>query len=734
MESNASSSVTEDNHHHHHHHHHDDNSTKHDDNSTKHDLSKKSEQEDSPFRAISDFFNTALSGTSNVATVTDDHHDHHHNHDDNNTKHDDDDSTPLKALSSFFNTAVSTLSDTATTVNNTLAETVAIPSSIFFDKGTTVKFIHINDVYELDYLAHFATCKQWESGDKVIGTISGDFLAPSLLSSLDKGLGMVDVLNKSNIDYASIGNHEADIPLDQLFKRIRQSNFTWINSNMDLNCPDDIKLPKYSIITVGVRKIALLGLNTNDPSIYSPTAFGGAKIYPLNETCKSLYEEIKRNEPDIDLIIPLTHQIMPFDRELAELMGADIPVILGGHDHEPYLETINGCTIVKTGADAKKIGIVELYWPDDKKDTKPLLHVSFKNYNDYSKHSIVQSSIDSNKALLTQLETATLCKIPTSLSLTSKMMRFKPTSMGTFICSSIKHALGTDVCLLAAGCIRANKDYTNEEKLTYANLKQEIPFDTIIVNIELPGSVITNMIEYTRAFALQEPPVEKGGYLQTDDDIIWNSKKNKVIEINRNPVKPDQLYSVSINQMILEGLDNIEPIVNYIKTNPKAYKTAESGTGLKEIIVSHFSKLLLLELLRESGDFNSVLDRDGDGKLNKEEVIEIMKSTGSKSSMLVDNLFNICDTNSDGFIDKDEINQLAITAMITMDRSKTNDKMNLDEHKNLMKTSLGSAYDESSAISLFKKVDVDGSGYITHGELRTYQRNQTLKTSRWSWI
>jgi len=726
MESNTSSSVTEDNHHHHDHdHHQDDNiTTKQDDNS-------------SSFKALSDFFTTVVSGTtSNVATVTEDHHDHnhHHNHDDKNTGHDDD-SSSLKALSDFFTSAVSTLSDTAVTVNNTLADTVAvIPSSIFFDKGTTVKFIHINDVYELDYLGHFATCKQWETGDKVIGTISGDFLAPSLLSSLDKGLGMVDVLNKSNMDYASIGNHEADIPLDQLFKRIRQSEFTWINSNMDIDCPDDIKLPKYSIINVKNRKICLLGLNTNDPSIYSPIAFGGAKIHPLNETCKSLYEEIKRNEPDVDIIIPLTHQIMPFDRELAELMGADIPVILGGHDHEPYHETINGCTIVKTGADAKKIGIVELYWSDEKKDTKPNVKVSFKNYSDYSKHTVVQSSIDSNKALLTQLETATLCKIPTSLSLSSKMMRFQPTTMGTFICSSIKHALGTDVCLLAAGCIRANKDYVNEAKLTYANLKQEIPFDTIIVNIELPGSVITEMIEYTRAFALQEPPVEKGGYLQTDDDIIWNSKKNKVIEINRNPVKPDQLYSVSINQMILEGLDNIEPIINYIKTNPNAYKTAESGTGLKEVIVSHFSKLLLLELLRDSGDFNSVLDRDGDGKLSKEEVIEIMKSSGSKSSMLVDNLFNICDTNSDGFIDKDEINQLAITAMMTMDRSKTNDKMNLDEHKNLMKASLGSAYDESSAISLFKKVDVDGSGYITHGELRTYQRNQTLKTSRWSWI
>lgn len=68
---------------------------------------------------------------------------------------------------------------------------------------------------------------------------------------------MVDCMNKSGINFVSFGNHEADVELKQIHNRIRESNFTWINSNMrDLPLPDDLKakgLPGYSIIEVAAN-------------------------------------------------------------------------------------------------------------------------------------------------------------------------------------------------------------------------------------------------------------------------------------------------------------------------------------------------------------------------------------------------------------------------------------------------------------------------------------------------
>eukprot|EP00434_Breviolum_minutum_P019431 symbB.v1.2.017134.t1/scaffold1268.1/size213459/15 len=42
-----------------------------------------------------------------------------------------------------------------------------------------------------------------------VGMLTGDFLAPYLLSSIDMGVGMMKMLNGTPIDYLTWGNHEA---------------------------------------------------------------------------------------------------------------------------------------------------------------------------------------------------------------------------------------------------------------------------------------------------------------------------------------------------------------------------------------------------------------------------------------------------------------------------------------------------------------------------------------------
>ena len=72
--------------------------------------------------------------------------------------------------------------------------------------------IQITDVYTLEHLASVKTLieetRAKSKGAKVISIMTGDFLAPYLLSSVDRGFGMMNALAKIPIDYICWGNHE----------------------------------------------------------------------------------------------------------------------------------------------------------------------------------------------------------------------------------------------------------------------------------------------------------------------------------------------------------------------------------------------------------------------------------------------------------------------------------------------------------------------------------------------
>ena len=102
-------------------------------------------------------------------------------------------------------------------------------------RSNTLTLVAVNDVYDLEHLPKLRTLVDTvkaEREGKVITTLAGDFLSPSVLSSLDRGRGMVQVLNAVGVDYACLGNHEADVGLKALRKRLGEFSATLINSNV----------------------------------------------------------------------------------------------------------------------------------------------------------------------------------------------------------------------------------------------------------------------------------------------------------------------------------------------------------------------------------------------------------------------------------------------------------------------------------------------------------------------
>ena len=98
-----------------------------------------------------------------------------------------------------------------------------------------VRLCSINDVYELTNLPRLRTfIKSLEPAPAAV-VLSGDFVSPSTLSSVDGGRGMIATLRAAGITHASFGNHEADVKLRWVVNRERKvcknQVYIWLGLN-----------------------------------------------------------------------------------------------------------------------------------------------------------------------------------------------------------------------------------------------------------------------------------------------------------------------------------------------------------------------------------------------------------------------------------------------------------------------------------------------------------------------
>lgn len=468
--------------------------------------------------------------------------------------------------------------------------------------GPRLRIVQINDVYSLENLPRLHTLVQAvrteDAADTTLVVVAGDFLAPSLLSSLDAGKGMVACLNAIGVTHVIFGNHEDDVPPGELRERVRELKAQWIDTNVDGFEP---KLPRSDVVTVTASdgrtvRVGLVGVVMNDPSVYRRTPFGGATIRPANEAALAEATRLL-GEEGCACVVPITHQPLEDDRTLARApMQPPFPVIVGGHEHVPVTERVGTTWIVKAGMDAVRAAVTDLAW-NDPACAVPWVSTRMAPVSSYPENEPLRALVDVHMAKVHAIESASLVTLAPGETLSSIGTRVRQTSMGAWVCSRLRDALGADVGVFNGGGIRASHEYA--ERITFGDIKTELPFDNEVVVVSLPGAVLVEAIAASRAHA----PAESGGYLQVDDRLATAG------------VDPGRTYRVATVRDLFLGMDHIEPLVRWAKANPDALPPAGSGREVKLVLVESCA----LALWRTLGGFDAI-DANGDGRVTLEEI------------------------------------------------------------------------------------------------------------------
>ncbi|UJR83112.1 5'-nucleotidase C-terminal domain-containing protein [Sandaracinus amylolyticus] len=502
-----------------------------------------------------------------------------------------------------------------------------------------LRIVAVNDVYSLRNLPRLASLVRHHAthdpADRLLVVVAGDFVAPSVLSSLDAGRGMVDCLSQVPITHAILGNHEDDIEPDQLRARLHELRATVLLSNV--HGLDD-SFPTTEVIDVAGVRVGLIGITSGDPALYRRPPFGGARVDPANETARRLADALLAD--GCACVLPITHQRADHDRALART-EPPFPVIIGGHEHDGLLEQIGATWLAKAPSDAVRATVIDLVWT---KGALPEVHARFDAVADFPEDEALRARVEQHLSQLSDLEDATLSILPPGVTLSSIGTRVHQTSMGSLICSRLRDVFEADGALFNGGGIRGAREY--EGRLTYGDLQSEVPFDNEIVVAPLPGAVLRDAIATSRANA----PVESGGFLQVDDRMIVDGR-HQLVQVGGEPFDPERVYRIALVRNLFDGMDEVIPLVRFAAAHPDAIPTPTTGREVKAALVSAFCTTLWEQL----GGFDAI-DRDDDGSVTRDEVARAIGRTGGAPSPTAARVvIDALDRDGDGSVTRDEI-------------------------------------------------------------------------------
>eukprot|EP00934_Nitzschia_sp_Nitz4_P009328 Nitzschia sp. Nitz4//scaffold14_size191712//159090//160985//NITZ4_001751-RA/size191712-processed-gene-0.289-mRNA-1//1//CDS//3329537011//9318//frame0 len=610
-----------------------------------------------------------------------------------------------------------------------------------------LRIVAINDVYELDNLPRLRTfLGSLQDNRPSAVVLAGDFLSPSTLSSIDLGRGMVDTLRALGMSHVSLGNHEQDFGLAAMRRRFEElkepvlvpacspnepfftpyfSHVRVLNSNirselatMDAEWMETLTHP-FDIVTTPCSKVrvAFLGLLSDEPQVFRDGTFRGIPIDDMIETYQTYYQQLLQPTPSggtesttsstnmnagesdgplADICIPLTHAGISRDRELAQAMlemdhiGHDHGLIIGGHDHEPYDESVyseegdRSVRILKSGMEANAASLIDLTFQLDPEEQKPpkLTNIDYSlvELKDYAPCVTVQKIVDKHQAILKAFELESIVDInkssliPAGTLLSSRGTRFEQTTLGSVFCSMIKEELEADAAILNGAVIKGNTVYPDNQ-LTYAQLKKELPFPTKMVVVPMERYILDEAITYSRTAIeeklspeqlaeLQDRPIARRAYLQVD----WEYEEQQG---SVGSGLPDDILRVAVPRNLLNGFCKIKPLM-------------EVGASLKEqglfpgpndfipaidVIIRSASKNRWMKIVHRTKVFEK-FDRNGDGVLDRDELRILLEHYLGRepSDFVIDDMMAAIDGDGNGVIDQGEFSWLR--AEIERDRGR----------------------------------------------------------------
>lgn len=459
---------------------------------------------------------------------------------------------------------------------------------IALEEPSNIRIIYISNMpnvngdNEMPSLAKVATFIEEEraKNPNLIFLHGGDSLAPSILSSLDRGAHIIDLLNSLNPDLMSISKREFSYGEDVLIIRSQEAVFPFVSNNLrELTTGDpypyfdpslmiDVNGVKVGIIssTSAAAVTRYSAKNTLFLDMMDSTKQTAAKLRAQGaDIIISMYDDKKEG---LEALIEDGHVDILFETSFYQ-ENANIPFNPRFLHHDLRTGYISRLDIQFDPNSEEKVKVISFERVDisntvEKPETKDLIN-----------------SYIEPLSLLLDME---LGHFDTSFNYSRDTVRTGEDAFANFIVDVMRDYTKTDIALLNGGAIRGAKTFTAGENITRRDIQSALPFRNTVTSIDVTGQEILNAIEH--GVGCMEISSGCGTQL-SNMRVVFDSSKplgERIIEatIGGDPVILDKTYSLTTTNYIARGGDG------FILFKDKLNKTDKPNNTLLWEMVSNY--------------------------------------------------------------------------------------------------------------------------------------------------
>lgn len=437
----------------------------------------------------------------------------------------------------------------------------SLPHALADDRKTKILILYasnmpiVNGGSETPSLAKIATFVDNErtKNPNLLFLHGGDSLAPSILSSLDRGAHIIDLMNSLNPDLMAISKREFSFGEDVLILRSQEAVFPFLSNNTrDIATGEPYPFFEESIIleTNGI-KVGIVA----STSEAAATRYSAEKTLFLDVIETTKISAIKLREQGAQVIISMYDDKKDNLESLIADGYVDIIFETSFYQNGVVHPGIEGFIHhdLKTGY----VSRIEFTFDPEAEKKVEIINFELVNIDSLDEKPDTKELIDSYIEPLNHLLDMEIGHFNTSFTYSRQEVRGGENAFANFIVDVMRDHTQADIALLNGGAIRGANEFTSGMSVKRRHIQSALPYRNTITTIEVSGQDILDAIEH----GIECMNISSGcGVHASNMRVNYDNNKpvgQRIIEvtINKQPIEADKTYSMGTTNYIANGGD-----------------------------------------------------------------------------------------------------------------------------------------------------------------------------------